>query len=818
MTRSGEDGCDRDEPQREQYAGAVRTEARFPGIEVGAGHYESFYLKAAAPGGGQALWLRHTIHKRPGAEPTASIWLTVFDAARSPRATKLTVGSDQLSTPDGAYVRIAGCEIGPGRAAGSVAGAGLEAKWDLSFEDRHEAFRHLPSGWMYNAKLPRTKLLSPHPGASWSGTIEIDGETIALDGWPGMVGHNWGAEHAERWIWLHAADFEGGSPGDYIDIGAGRIKIGRWTTPWIANGMLVLDGTEHRLGGLGKTYGTEVDAKPGSCGLIVAGKGVTVKGSFSAPLDQFVGWVYSDPDGGEHNTINCSIADMELKIERPSRKHAHIRVCGGAAYELGMRETDHGVDDAAVRRRLRPALTGALAALVLVVFAGAVPTQAGAARGLDLGFADPILGVADPGVRELWQSRAASAGANTIRISLPWNAVAAREPTAPRDPADPAYDFRSADAAIADAARQRFRILLTLSGAPSWAEGPGRPASAAAGSWKPSPLAFEAFVDAVATRYSGSFSGLPAVRWIQAWNEPNLELHLAPQWQGKQPVAPHHYKLLLNAARRGIDAAPGKAKLMTAGLAPYGDRPGKDRTRPLFFWRDVFCLKNRVKLKRKRPCRNRAAFDVFAHNAINGTGSPTISAFHPDDVSTADLGALVRTLRAAEKRRTIRGPKRHRFWVTETWWASNPPDPDNGLPPPLQARYIQDTLYLAWKARADGVIQLLIRDAEPPSNEVATFNASGLYDFDGRPKVSLRAFEFPFVASSPKRGTRVWGIAPARGKVVVEARRGGRKWRPVERFRVGRNGVFAGSLQGFRGRATLRARSGDGTSLSDKVR
>jgi hypothetical protein len=24
----------------------------------------------------------------------------------------------------------------------------------------------------------------------------------------GMVGHNWGGEHAERWIWLHGLDFE----------------------------------------------------------------------------------------------------------------------------------------------------------------------------------------------------------------------------------------------------------------------------------------------------------------------------------------------------------------------------------------------------------------------------------------------------------------------------------------------------------------------------------------------------------------------------------------------------------------------------------
>ena len=66
--------------------------ARFPRVAAKAGHYESFYLKACRPGGGQGLWIRHTVHKRPGAEPSASIWFVLFDReAPAPRATKVTV-------------------------------------------------------------------------------------------------------------------------------------------------------------------------------------------------------------------------------------------------------------------------------------------------------------------------------------------------------------------------------------------------------------------------------------------------------------------------------------------------------------------------------------------------------------------------------------------------------------------------------------------------------------------------------------------------------------------------------------------------------
>src|ERR1700760_2622312 len=95
--------------------------ARFPGVAAKAGHYESFYAKACSPEGGRGLWIRHTVHKRPGAEPNASVWFVLFDRdGDGPRATKLTVPAAQLSAPAGSWIRVAGAEIGPGRAVGGI--------------------------------------------------------------------------------------------------------------------------------------------------------------------------------------------------------------------------------------------------------------------------------------------------------------------------------------------------------------------------------------------------------------------------------------------------------------------------------------------------------------------------------------------------------------------------------------------------------------------------------------------------------------------------------------------------------------------------
>jgi hypothetical protein len=313
-------------------------------VAAKAGHYESFYLKACHPAGGRGLWIRHTVHKPPGAEPSASIWFTLFDReAEGPRATKVTVPAAELSAPAASWIRVADAEIGPGRASGRIETEALAASWDLSFAGGAEPCKYLPADWLYSAPLPRTKFVAPVPEARFEGRLEIAGcDPIELDGWPGMIGHNWGSEHAERWVWLEGTGFEG-NPGAYFDAGAARVRAGGRTSPWIPSGMLVLDGERHRLGGLGAIRSTSIEDSPTECSFVLPGEDIVVRGRVSAPREAFVGWLYADPKGPEHNTVNCSVADLELTVERPGQARRELTLAAGAAYELGMRETDHGI-------------------------------------------------------------------------------------------------------------------------------------------------------------------------------------------------------------------------------------------------------------------------------------------------------------------------------------------------------------------------------------------------------------------------------------------------------------------------------------------
>jgi hypothetical protein len=319
----------------------LRTHARFPEIPAGKGHYESFYLKACHPSEPLGVWIRYTVHKHSNQEPKGSLWFCLFDGAGDgPRASKIT--TPDLSVPEGGYIQVGESVFGDGRVTGSARTEQLDANWDLTFGSDQDALLHLPRDWMYRAPVPKTKLLTPYPGARFDGTVRAGDREVSLAGWPGMIGHNWGSQHAERWIWLHGAAFEGEEDA-WFDAAIGRIKLGLVTTPWIANGTLYLDGERHRVGGPEKARRTKVNESPTRVDFSLPGAEVSVAGRVESDKDNFVGWVYADPDGPEHNTVNCSIADMTLTVTDADGSERELRVRGGAAYELGMRERNHGI-------------------------------------------------------------------------------------------------------------------------------------------------------------------------------------------------------------------------------------------------------------------------------------------------------------------------------------------------------------------------------------------------------------------------------------------------------------------------------------------
>jgi hypothetical protein len=328
---------------------AAGVQAVFQDAPPRAGMYESFYLRAVAPERPLGVWIRYTVHKHPAQPARGSVWCTVFDGPDTPPFMHKCT-TEELSVPGGGWIAVGDSQLGPGRAEGACGAA----RWSLRFASAEPELRHLPHALLYRAPLPRTKLSSPLPAARFDGALELAERTIKLDGWRGMVGHNWGAQHAERWIWLHGIGFEE-DPEAWIDVAIGRVRVAGRTTPWVANGALHIDGERQRLGVVGgaslpkAAVGLLVAERPERCVLSLPGAGgLVVEAHVRAPAAALAGWRYADPDGRpseshQHDVSNCSIAALTLTVRRPGRPARTLHTAHGAAYELGMRERDHGV-------------------------------------------------------------------------------------------------------------------------------------------------------------------------------------------------------------------------------------------------------------------------------------------------------------------------------------------------------------------------------------------------------------------------------------------------------------------------------------------
>ena len=299
---------------------------RYPEVPAGAGLYESLYFTAHHPAEPKALWARHTVLKPAGGPARGSLWCTWFDGD-GVRAAKATT-PEVTSTPD-QPLRIGDDGwISADGAQGAVDHEQLRASWRLAFRDAEPPMFHLPKQWMYAASVPRTKSMSATPLCALQGSLAVDGDEITVDGWPCTIGHNWGVEHAERWIWLHA---DAGHV--WLDVVIGRVRLGPVTTPWIGNGSLSVDGQRHPLGGLRPGVTRVAEAARGATVTMKSG-GVSVEARTEIELHRAVGWTYADPAGHTREVVNSSVARTTLRIDRVGRPPLDV-IAPVSAFELG---------------------------------------------------------------------------------------------------------------------------------------------------------------------------------------------------------------------------------------------------------------------------------------------------------------------------------------------------------------------------------------------------------------------------------------------------------------------------------------------------
>jgi hypothetical protein len=284
-------------------------------------------------------------------------------------------------------------------------------------------------------------------------------------------------------------------------------------------------------------------------------------------------------------------------------------------------------------------------------------------------------------------------GVDVVKIRIDWRGVAP-SPRADRKPHGfsgedsreyPAGIWTNYDGALRAIVARGLRPYVLLGGAsPDWAGGKkGR-------GGRPDAAEFRRFVQAVGSRYSGTFSPsamdplntLPRVDIWSFWNEPDLKGWITPQYSHGRPASPRIYRRLVYAAHDALaESGHGGDEQLIGELIPFA-RSGhtKNKIRPLEFLRELACVDRGYHAFNGKAAKDRGCTDFkplpgtgLADHPYTLSGGPDVGNPNRDDVSIGELGRAIDVLDKLSRRHRLESG-RMPLWVSEFGIQTNPPD------------------------------------------------------------------------------------------------------------------------------------------------
>ena len=170
-----------------------------------------------------------------------------------------------------------------------------------------------------------------------------------MSGWRGTAGRNWGSEHADTWVWLHAADFDA-APEAWLDLVLARIKVGPARSPWTAMGALGLAGERIDAGRPGRADRGRRPPGPAHCPHQRPVPRLLL--SVAAADTDPVAVTYADPQGGTRAVRHAALAGVTLTLRGWAVPELTLSSSRGA-YEYGTRPAVAGIVPPAAARGLR---------------------------------------------------------------------------------------------------------------------------------------------------------------------------------------------------------------------------------------------------------------------------------------------------------------------------------------------------------------------------------------------------------------------------------------------------------------------------------
>lgn len=433
-------------------------------------------------------------------------------------------------------------------------------------------------------------------------------------------------------------------------------------------------------------------------------------------------------------------------------------------------------------------------ALAAVAALGLPAAEAGAGRGQVTMIQQDADLLGGPELRGSRLDEFRTLGVDIVKFRLDWRTLAPEGNTKPggfsgEDPAEyPSDRWAPYDETVKGIVARGMRPFIMLGGrAPEWAtNGSGFVT-------RPDGAEFKRFVQAVGTRYSGTYGAegygnplggtapgaLPRVSLWSWWNEPNLKSWLAPQYKGSTPTSPGIYRNLVYGGHDGLVASGhGDDEMLLGELQPFtGANDNRSKVRPIAFLRELACVDRRYKPYRGSAAKARGCTDFrplpgtgLAYHPYTLAAGPSTRQSNSDDASIGQLSRVVSALDKLAKAKRIQRSKMP-LWITEFGFRTNPPDrfqsPIKRVP-----GFMGESEWMAYRnKRVASYSQYLVQDAPG-------FN-SGLRFSNGNAKPGVyTAFERPFfVRLRSSSQVEIFGgvrAGAAGQQVTVEQRLGSR--------------------------------------------
>ncbi len=323
------------------------------------GLYEVYFIIFHNKDRNESYWIRYTLvcNKRTTTQQVNNkgegvLWFGYFNTSEAKKNFMVKkhyaledVKGTYESNGDFKFITIGNSFLSLSKAIGNfTAKSGKIFAWELDLSDFQTPYKVVPA-IAKTLKISNTINNATHPHITISGTINLNGEIIALQNVPGIQYHTYSDSYTIPWEWFSCYIIKDWPLG-YIDfsykVNKGILEINngqKSLTPWNTNIIkkLLTSKKLKRIRSINKLN------------FEMENKNVIIKGEIDVPKEDLLGIEYIGPKGETFYCYNSEIASLSMTINYKKSKHdkfneINLKFHHNVAFETTSKEPIKGIE------------------------------------------------------------------------------------------------------------------------------------------------------------------------------------------------------------------------------------------------------------------------------------------------------------------------------------------------------------------------------------------------------------------------------------------------------------------------------------------